>query len=321
MERTNIRITVIGVVLGTWLGTAVAQPPNPAPGVVPPAGPVVVAVVGTEKVLLDDVDRYIREQLQVAILPDDELRRLRTEVASDMVDDLLVKRFLLQQGMKVTPEEIDRYLAAFQKNLTARGKTFTGFLKETRQTEAKLRESWADILMLNAYVKKTVSEEQLRRFYEANKDYFDGVEVKASHILVRFGSKMLPGEQAVAMRKLQSLRAELASGRMAFAAAARIHSQCPSAADGGDLGYIPRRGMFGDDRLNAAAFALKVGEISDVVETDLGLHLITVTDRKPGRPSTFEKCVDDVRDTMAEDIRRDLVEKLRKESPVKISVP
>jgi hypothetical protein len=48
---------------------------------------------------------------------------------------------------------------------------------------------------------------------------------------------------------------------------------------------------------------------------------ITVTERKPGRPSDFEKCIDDVRDTMAEDLRVDLVKRLRRETPVKITVP
>jgi peptidyl-prolyl cis-trans isomerase C len=90
---------------------------------------------------------------------------------------------------------------------------------------------------------------------------------------------------------------------------------------GGDIGFIFRKGGLVDETFARSAFALKTGEISGVVETEFGLHLIQVTDRKPGTPSTFEKAVTDVLDTYSDDFRAELIAKLRKESQIQITVP
>ena len=121
--------------------------------------------------------------------------------------------------------------------------------------------------------------------------------------------------------KLQAIRAELAAGKTTFAAAAKKYSQCPSALKNGDLGFVLRRGLPEDEPLAKAAFALKVGGLSDVVETDRGFHLVTITDRKPGTPSVLEKCVVEVLEAYAEDFRAELVKKLRKEGQVKVTLP
>ena len=61
--------------------------------------------------------------------------------------------------------------------------------------------------------------------------------------------------------------------------------------------------------------------MSDVIESERGLHLVLVTDRKPGTPSVLEKCVVEVLEALTEDIRDELVKKLRKESSVRIMLP
>ena len=66
---------------------------------------------------------------------------------------------------------------------------------------------------------------------------------------------------------------------------------------------------------------MKPGELSGVIETAYGFHLLTVTDRKPGTPSVLEKCVVEVLETYAEDYRADLVKRLRKEAQIKVTLP
>ena len=166
-----------------------------------------------------------------------------------------------------------------------------------------------------------ITDEQLRQYYQANKDVFDRVEVRVSHIVIRVGPAAPPAERAAARDRLRALRAEILAGRIDFADAAKKYSQCPSARQGGDLGFILRKGMLPDEPFCKAAFALKPGEVSDVVEADFGVHLIRATGRKPGVASTFEKCVEDVRESFTDDFRTELVAKLRKQAQIRITVP
>ncbi len=283
--------------------------------------PGVAATVNGEEIRLAEVDAFIKAKLAVIPITDVQLRQLRSEVLSTQIDDLVLKQFLAKRGPKIEPAEIDSQLAAFVESLARKGKTLAGFLKETQQTEAELRETWTLSLQLEGHVKKTATDEQFKQYYEANQDYFDRLEVKVSHIMLRVGSKASAVEKAMAKEKLQALKADILAGKVGFAAAAKKHSQCPSAADGGDLGFVPRKNGLMDEAFNKAAFALKAGEISGVVEAGFGLHLIHVTERKPGTPSRFEKCLDEVREAFTDDFRVELIAKLRKEASVQISLP
>jgi parvulin-like peptidyl-prolyl isomerase len=146
------------------------------------------------------------------------------------------------------------------------------------------------------------------------------VEVKASHILIRVGGKATPIEKAATRETLQAIRNHLVAKKLDFATAARKFSQDPSAELGGDLGFIPRKGAM-DEAFSKTAFALKPGEISDIVETEFGLHLILVVERKPGKPSQFEKVIDEVREAYTDEYRTELVAKQRKEAQIKITLP
>jgi parvulin-like peptidyl-prolyl isomerase len=318
-----------GLVLSSTLvglGVAAGQPPRPAaPAASGPTVPrpavTTAATVNGEVIRLDEVDAYIRGKFPLGPLTAAQARQLRTEVVNDMIDDLLLKQFLRKHGPKVEPAEVDRHLKAFAESLAKKNKTLADFYRETNQTEAQVRETWAIMLQLARYVKEHVKDEQLRAYYAANKDFFDRVEVRVSHIVIRVGATATPVERAAAREKLQALRASILSGKIDFARAAEHYSQCPSAAQGGDLGFILRKGMLPDEAFCRAAFALKVGEVSGVVETDSGVHLIKATDRKPGVPSAFAKCVEEVRESFTDDYRTELIARLRKQAQIQITVP
>ncbi len=305
---TRARVSLLGLVLAA--GAAAGQPPPAAK---------VAATVNGETVPLDQVDAYIRTRFPGVPLAPSQLKALRAEVAADMADDLLVRQFLRKHAPKVEPAEVDRQLAAFADSLKAKGQTLAGYLTDTHQTEAALRETWTDLIALQGYVREHVPDIELQKYFEAHRDHFDGVEVKAAHVLVRASGSAV--ERAVAREKLQAVRAEVVAGRLDFAAAARKHSHCPSAARGGELGFIPRKGGLQDEAFAKAAFSLKVGEVSGVIETAAGFHLIRVAARTPGTPSAFERCVEDVRETYADDFRAELLPKLRREGQVVVTVP
>jgi hypothetical protein len=105
-----------------------------------------------------------------------------------------------------------------------------------------------------------------------------GVTVKARHVLLRLPADATPAQRDSVTKLAQSIR-DRARGGADFAALAKQYSQEPGAQQsGGDLGYFGKGQMVAP--FEQAAFALKVGEVSDIVETPFGLHIIKVEDRK-----------------------------------------
>ncbi len=145
-----------------------------------------------------------------------------------------------------------------------------------------------------------ITENDANNFYTANIKRFETPEqVKVSHILIRpemTGPNIDPNEaKAKALAKVQDLLKQVEEGAD-FAELAKATSDCVSKAKGGDLGFKPRGAW--DASFEKAAFALKVNEVSDVVETWLGYHIIKVTDRKEVSRKTFEQARDEIKRTL-----------------------
>lgn len=284
-----------------------------------PAAPVaeVAATVNGESILVADVDAAIDATLVSAALSARQRRELRLAVVEDLIDDAVLRQFLAKNAAKVQPAEIEAQMTALRANLARENQSLAAFLRQQGLSEAKLRADWAMQIQLANYVKQQATDDKLKAYHAANRDHFDKVEVEVCHILIRCGKNATPAERAAVREKLQVIRNELARGALTFSEAAKLHSQCPSARKGGNLSYIRRRGLPEDEPLAKAAFALKVGALSEIVETDRGFHLLTVTNRKPGTRSEVGKCVIEVLEAFTDDYRVELVSKLRKEAEVK----
>jgi peptidyl-prolyl cis-trans isomerase D len=135
----------------------------------------------------------------------------------------------------------------------------------------------------------SVPEADLRSYYEQNKASFtEPEERRASHILLTIGEGGSAKDKDAARKLAQDLLAKLRAKPDDFAKLAREHSKDPgSAANGGDLGFFGRGMMV--KPFEDAAFSLKPGEISDVVESEFGLHLIRVTEVKGGAVKPFDQ--------------------------------
>ena len=121
-------------------------------------------------------------------------------------------------------------------------------------------------------------------------------------------TKMKDWEIAEAAEETLRPAAELAAGHgnpgetgQAFTNAAREHSDCPSAQNGGSLGWFGRGMMVPE--FDRAAFAMKCGEVSDVIETQFGYHIILKTDEKPGGQQTLVDVADMIRDRLRHEAR------------------
>jgi len=135
----------------------------------------------------------------------------------------------------------------------------------------------------------SVNEQDLKTYYEQNAGRLSGTEERrASHILIAASKSAPAAEREKAQTRAQELLAEVKKSPGSFAEIAKKNSQDPgSAVNGGDLDYFARGAM--TKPFEDAAFSLKKGEISGVVESEFGYHIIMVTDIKSPKQRSFEE--------------------------------
>jgi len=133
-----------------------------------------------------------------------------------------------------------------------------------------------------------LSDADIRSYYEQNQPiYSTAEERRASHILINAPKSAPAADRDAAKVKAQDLQQQVKQAPAKFAELAKKHSQDPgSAAQGGDLSFFQRGAMV--KPFEEAAFGLKKGEVSEVVETDFGFHVILLTDIKPAVARPFE---------------------------------
>jgi peptidyl-prolyl cis-trans isomerase C len=327
MSRRLVRwirvLTVAGPACGACCpvegcARAFADPPPTAA----PAAPAVAATVNGEVIKLDEVDAILRRRPLVSgPISAGQLKQLRLAVTDGLVEDLLLKQYLRQHGPKVDPAEVEAHVKSLTAALAKLNKTPAEYLRELGLTEAHARDTWQTLIAWNKVVDKYATDAELRKYHAAHKAVFDGATVRAAHIVLRVGPTAPPGERQAARDKLSAVRTEILSGVITFADAARRYSVDPSASSGGDLGDLGRRDPTVDEPLLAEAFALPVGQVSQPVDTEFGVHLVRVVAKSPGTPTPFEKVAETVRDYYAEDLRQGLIAKLRKDAVIRVSVP
>lgn len=218
------------------------------------------------------------------------------EFEKQALSQLVSAELLYQAGQKLEIKDLDKQVDDKLAQGRAKFGNEEGFakaMKELDMQEKDLRDYTRRDLVITNFIEKTivpkvtVSEEDARKFYNENPDKFTKSEaVKASHILVGADQKATAEEKKAAREKAEKLRKELAGGAD-FAALAKASSTCPSSQQGGDLGYFGKGQMV--PAFEQAAFSLKPGEISEVVETQFGFHIIKLTDKKAAEKVEFKE--------------------------------
>jgi peptidyl-prolyl cis-trans isomerase C len=167
------------------------------------------------------------------------------------------------------------------------------------------------------------TDSDVRTYYDENPDLFKEPEqVKASHILILVEQGADDATRKDALSRIRGVQQKLRDGAD-FAEMAREFSEGPSGPNGGDLGYFARGQMV--PPFEEAAFALPVGRVSDVVETQFGFHLINVTDRRPEQKFAFEEVEENIRNRLrgeqAQVVMGDYVEELRASAEIEFFEP
>jgi peptidyl-prolyl cis-trans isomerase C len=220
-----------------------------------------------------------------AIRYPDRIEAMRRETIDLLINQELLWQAAQKQGMVATPEEVSRALDDMQAQFRTE-EAFLSRLAIEGYTRESYRAHLERLVSARKYLdtlsaKVTVSDAEVHTFYMENPDQFRLPEqVRARHILL----KLSPGDdeqvKQAAREKMAGILAEAGKGGD-FAALARQYSEDASATQGGNLGLFARGEMF--KPFEEAAFGLQPGELSAVVETPFGLHIIKMLDRQPAR--------------------------------------
>jgi len=300
--RTLCHLTCRSLTLITALGLFVisASAAEPAPKTAPPtAGKTEAIIQGPiARVNGSDISAAELRRARKVLLASQAGAQLSAEEQKELdrrvADQLISAELLYQSGMKLDVKDLDKQVDA--KMAQAKGRftneaDFAKALRDLDMSEKDLREYTRKELIITHFVtttivpRITVSEEESKKFYDQNADKFRQDEkVRASHILCGIDAKASAEEKKKAREKAERLRKELANGAD-FATLAKENSTCPSSKQGGDLGFFGKGQMV--QPFEQAAFALKPGEISDVVETQFGYHIIKQTERTKAETVPF----------------------------------
>lgn len=276
-----------------------------------------VAIVNGAKITADDVDKaFKRTSVSDRQLSDDQAKLYRKHVLDVLINECLVNQHLDAAKIVADDAKVAKHIEEVRNRLKEKGKTLESFLAEMGISEEKMKSDIRNIHRWIAYVETQASEKVLTQYFEANKSAFDGTLVRASHILVKFSPNASADEKKVARDKIDALRNQISQGA-GFAELAKQHSDCPSKKDGGDLDFFPRKGVMSES-FAATAYSLAAGQVSPVVETEFGYHLIVVTDRKAGKNVAFAEVADEVKAAYADDLRGALVARMRQSADLKI---
>ena len=261
----------------------------------------VLAKVNGTPITRAEVDRAVKillAQSRVTQQPDPETMKKAEDAA---LDQLVNAEVVYQAGLKLEIKDLDKQVS----DKAAQGKArfpspseYEAALKANNITEKEILELIRrDIVIGNLFEKDvtgklTVSEADVKKFYDENQDKFKKPEsYHASHILIGVKPEASSEEKQKAREKTESIRKRIAAGED-FAALAKAESSCPSSAQGGDLGFFGKGEMV--PPFENATAALKPGEISGVVETQFGYHIIKLVEKKEGGTVKLDEAKDDI---------------------------
>lgn len=257
-----------------------------------------------------------------------QLARLRTEVAEG-----LVRRELLYQEsrkkVRISESEINDQL----KQVKARYATeadFNNALNVMKITQETLRAQIERSLSMQKFIetefssKSIVTEQEVRDYYDRNKDsLYQPEQVRISHILIKTDPQWDTSKKDEARKKLVAIRTKIQKGQSFEAIAKDSSEDKTSASRGGDIGYISKGQIL--KPLEDVVSTMKVGEVSDVVETSLGFHLIKATDRKPEMLLPFESVKARIEELLKQEKGRKeaiaYLAKVREKAKVEIFMP
>lgn len=260
----------------------------------PPLPPGVLARVNGQSILFDDFEVRYAEASTGAVepLPADAAGALAVRLA--FLDQLIMRALIEQEagrlGLAVTDAEVNNILQGMNAGYNA--EAYSRIMREKHRDPAALRDDLRHALLADKLAARavlpsiTVRDEELKAYYQ-------------SHLAEFTAPEQVHARQIVCAMENEALTAltEVLTGKP-FEQVAQAYSIAAEASRGGDLGFFARGEL--QPEVEAAAFMLGVGEVSTLIKSDFGYHIIQVLDRRPATILTF----DQARSTIFRELRQ-----------------
>jgi len=308
-------------------------PPSPAAAEPPPRvlNRIAALLNGEPLTLRDLQQRAGPEWLQVDAQPlGPERDRAATRVLKLAFEALVAERLLQGQvkelGLEVTEAELDATVEdikkrnrldddAFDKALATEGLSRDALRARLKGDLESMR-----VIQMKTQSRVKVGDEDLKNYYQQHeRDFASGIEVHVRHLFLQVAAGATPAEEARVRERGEKALKRIASGED-FARVAREMSQGPSAAEGGDLGWL-QRGVV-QPEVEKVAFALPTGQVSELVRTRTGFQVLKVEGRRGGEPRPFEQVKDEIRDKLTYEqrdaLRQQYVTELKKDAVIEL---
>lgn len=263
-----------------------------------------------EEALAPFVKREMKKYKKYSLQRD--TTKIKKHLQKKALDEVIERELLYQESQKIEIAGIEEKIAERMKKVRDKYESkeeYASYLKTRGITETDVKQSIKRSIAFDEYLKMKgirepeVPEEEIKAYYTRNKRSFKREEtVMASHILIMVKEEARPEEREEARAKAESIRKEILAGKD-FAEMAKKHSEDARAPQRGDLGYIKRGYM--PSEFDEVAFALKENEVSEVIRTKHGYHIIKVTEKIPEGISPYEE----VRDFIGKFLQGELANK------------
>jgi len=266
--------------------------------------------VGDTTISENELEQYLEftafiQGIDTTQFPEESIQGIKSQMLDDMVALECIKQYYSGKEEEVLPDTIEADLKSFMdeaKNTEA----ISAFLKEKKISDETLTKFYYNQYYRQAYFDEVEAgmanlEKDAKAFYDANLDSFKADEVTASHILV--------ADEATA----KDILAKLQAGEK-FEDLAKQYGTDGTKDQGGSLGTFGRGEMVKE--FEDAAFALNAGEISDVVKTEFGYHVIKVTDKNQGT-KTYEETKDSIKSNLVSEEAQKQINGLKEAAKIK----
>lgn len=294
----------------------------------------VIAIVNGRAVTLSELTEraapLVKQASEAFSGPEREKRlaEIKKRALDSLIEDILLEQEAEKAGMKVSDRDIDDAIDDVKKQnslddeglkaaLKREGLTYEGYRVQIKRQIEKSR-----VISQQVRSKVSVSEKDLAEYYERNQRMFmSDTEVKVSHILFLVPENASDAEVENVKKQAQDVL-EMARNGKDFAELARKYSQDVSAKEGGSLGYFKKGQIL--PAIESVAFSLKKGEISDLVRTTYGFHIIRVDDVRGASPEPYasvrEKIRSELTTEMMEQRYKEWMEELKKSAIIEIKL-